>query len=179
MKIVINPANTHNGIVIEGTVAELEPVITLLLNSATPLPSVAKSISSLTAASKQVVSSTTVPNAMEFISSIYVYNPNPNSMHGRGRYIAELIASGATCSINQVAKKAKAQPKAVTNAIKRMQKAGAEFVINGDNVLLIRVPNKKYAPARRSDFGKPNRKRSHNLKNNSAVLASISGKKIK
>ena len=179
MKIVINPANTHNGIVIEGTVAELESVITLLLNSATPLPSTIKSISSVTAASKQVLSPAGVPNAKELISSIYVYNPNPKTKHGRGRYVAELLASGATCSILQLAKDAKAQPKAVNTAIRRMQDAGAEFIINGDSVTLVSVPNKNYTRARRSNFGKPNPKSVRTINKNSAVLASISGKKIK
>lgn len=177
MKITINPANTHNGIVIEGTFAELESVVTLLLNSATPLPSAIKTIASKPVLRNQIMTPAGVPNAHAFVSSLYVYQADPTKDNGRGRFIADLLALGNTYTFTELSKKATGTIQGVHKVLNRMKDAGAEFSINGENIRLISVPNKKYTPARRSDLARP--KRSNRPVKNDKILATLSGKKIK
>lgn len=178
MKITINPANTHNGIVIEGTFAELESVVTLLLNSSVPLSSVTKAIPSTNTTSNQVLSPAGVPNAMNLIASIYVYRANKNNTTGRGRYIAELIASGKKFTIDELAGKANSTRDNVNRVVKNMIQAGAVFANNGNSIMLVSVPDKKYPRARRSDLKSIERYDS-NTQRNALILSTLSGKKIK
>ena len=178
MKIIINPANNHNGIVIEGNPEELQPLINLLLNTSVALPSVSKTIPSTNTISNQVLSPAGVPNAMQLIASIYVYKANKNNTTGRGRYIAELIASGKKFTIDELAGKANSTYDNVKRVVKNMTQAGAVFSNKGNSIMLVSVPDKKYPRARRSDLKSIERYDS-NTQRNALILSTLSGKKIK
>ena len=184
MKIIITPANSTNTVVIEGTTAELENVVNLLLSSSTPLPSARKAISQPVKTEtvkpvQQVSADSSLTNAQAFVSSLYVYKPNRNSVAGRGRYIAELLALGKTYTYNELIANSYSNLAGVKKVIKKMSDAGAEFIVNDDSVLLIRVPNKKYKPARRADYLDRPISKFDRSGQNAVILATLSGKKVK
>ena len=177
MKIIINPANNHNGIVIEGNPEELQPLINLLLTSSISVPSAIRTITSKAVLPDQPMSPAGIPNANAFVASLYVYQGDPTKDNGRGRFIADLLALGKTYTFYELSKKATGTIQGVHKVINRMKDAGAEFSIDGDSIRLISVPNKKYTPARRSDLARP--KRLNRAVKNDKILATLSGKKIK
>lgn len=183
MKITIVPANTRNSVVIEGSDYELRSIVQMLLGVSTPT-TILPTTTPKPVQTTQVSSETPVlHNATDFVSSLYVYKADTTKDNGRGRWIAERLATGKRFSIMELATKSEGTRMTVTNVIQKMSKAGAQFIVQDGFVQLIHIPNKTYKPARRSDYkayaANQTRKKATKTKSKDKVLTALSGRKIK
>jgi len=164
MNITLNIPNTSTKITIEGTQAELQSIVAMLLQIAQPISLSTPAVTSKKAPTPSVPSAIEgeVYNARAFIASLYVYKPSLYSPHGRPRYAAEMLVDGKPHSIAQITKASKASYDSVMKMIKRLRSAGAVITVDdrsrnavNHTYTLVSVPSKKYRVRQRSNAGKP------------------------
>jgi hypothetical protein len=159
MNITLNIPNTSTKITIEGTQAELQSIVTMLLQISQPISLSLPTVTSKEAPASSIASAIEgeVYNARLFIASLYVYKSNLNSAHGRTRYAAEMLVDGKPHSISQITKTSKSSYASIINMIKFLSSAGAVITVDdrspnpvNHTYTLVSVPNKKYRPRKRS-----------------------------
>lgn len=188
MKIILTTANSRQSVVIEGSSTELQPIVQSLLQVAKSPSDIQKDdiLPVLTpVAAKKIPANILSSNdsfdtdlAKQFVNSIFVYKPTTTTLHGRGRYIADMLASGKSFTRFYLVNRSKATPQCLRNVVNKMRKAGAVFHIDQEEetIRLVSVPNKKYAKAHRSNKGKQNRKPKSS---NNIAIAALSGRRHK
>lgn len=178
MKITINPANTNLSIQVEGTQEELAALINVLTQKALSPSSVNVAPVQRTIPAELPVQP--VPLAKEFLDSIFTYTASKDSIHGRGRYIADLLATGNTYTYKVLLDRSQASRHTLRSTIMRMEDAGAIFITANETIRLQSVPNKKYtARKRRTISSVPTSSVSSKTKRKDAISASLTGKKIR
>lgn len=163
MKITVTPANSNNSYVFEGTLDELNAVVSRVFsNGAT------KDLKT----SKPNVSdskvSTNADDINKFIKSVYLFPADNATPTGKGRFIADILADFNPHTFSEIEKKANVVTKTVLRNIAKLRAAGAKINVNGQTIQLVEIPNKRYIAKRR---------KSPNTTNN-AAFAAIAGMKL-
>lgn len=169
MKITVTPANSSNSYVFEGTIDELNAVVSRVFSN-TDLSSVATPKALKT--SKSTASDSKVPtnadDVNKFIKSVYIFPADNTTPTGKGRFIAQILADFNTHTFSEIERKANVVTKTVLRNIAKLRAAGAKITVNGQTIQLVEIPNKRYIAKRR---------KSSNATSNTAMSA-IAGMKL-
>jgi hypothetical protein len=173
MKITIVPANSPVTIQVEGTHQELTVLVSLL----TQMSSTPSSASGVPATIPNKVT-TNIYKAKDFVASIFSYASSTESVHGRGRYIAELLTTGNVYTYDYLLSRSKASRHTLRSTLLRMQDAGAIFTTTPTTIKLESVPDKKYV-ARKRRAPRPSAVTpAYTKKKKDPVAASLTGRKV-
>jgi len=149
MKITFSPSNSSDTFIFEGSLEELDTIVSRIIASENK-PKTVKPAKVNVTNSNPVVDSNR-DKIQQFLDHVYLYAANPTKDTGKGRYIAEILADFKPHTRQQIVAGTNIVDQTIDKNLRKLRLAGATVSINGDTITLVSIPNKRFTKKRRAN----------------------------
>jgi hypothetical protein len=149
MKITFSPSNSSDTFTFEGSLEELDTIVSRIIASENK-PKTVKPAKT-TVSNPKPAANTVQRSIQQFLDHVYLYAANPANDTGKGRYIAEILSDFKPHTRQQIVAGTNIVDQTIDKNVRKLRAAGAIVNVTGDTITLVSIPNKRFTKKRRAN----------------------------